>query len=126
MIPLGLIKAVVGFGVPEKFAKPVIIFFAIVALVIVAGVAKRIYDKGVVEDALQEIDLDREKKDRKADNAALEQHREDEARLTKERQELNDVQKKHADPAVRKREFYKCLRLQQTARQNGLEPPACV
>lgn len=116
----------ISAGVGAKFAKPLAWLAIIAAVVIALGIAKRIYDKGVVEDALQEIDLDREKKDRKADNAALEQHREDEARLTKERQELNDVQKKHADPAVRKREFYRCLRLQQTARQNGLEPPACV
>jgi hypothetical protein len=126
MIPLGLINAVIGLGVPAKFAKPLIIFFTIAALVIAAGVAKRLYDKGVVEDALQEIDLSREKSDRKADNAAAEQRRKDDARVAQETQELKDVVNTHTDPAVRKREFYRCVRLQQTARQNGLEPPACV
>lgn len=118
-------KLALSAGVPERWKNAVAWLFLIAAVAIALGIAKRIYDANVIEDHTATVDLSREKADRKADNNAAEQRRVDDARLAQEQQERTDVVKS-ADPAVRKREFYRCVRLQQTARANGLEPPSCV
>lgn len=124
---IGWIAArLLSVGVPERFKKAAAWFILVLVIVLALVIAKRIYDRNVIEDHTAKVDLTREKEDRKADNAAAEQRREDDARIVQEKQELKDVVNANPDPAIRKREFYRCIRLQQAARANGLEPPACV
>lgn len=120
-----LVTTLIGWGVPSKLAKPLLFIFAAALIVIALGVGKCAYDNKVIHNANLERENAQEKADRKADNAAAEQRRIDDARAVKEGQELKDVQVKYADPAERKRAYYRCIRLQQAARRDGIEPPAC-
>lgn len=126
MIPAALVKAVIGWGVPEKFAKPLIVILAVGLLfaLIIGGI--KLHDRGVIEQHDAKREASQAKDDRIADNKAAEQRRVDDARIVKENEELKNVQTTIADPVERKRRFYECIRLQQAARRNGQQPPACV
>lgn len=126
MIPLALVNAVIGWGVPAKLAKPFVILMAVALLVTLAIGAKKLYDHNVIAKHDLAVEASQAKADRKADNKAAEQRDKDNARRSAETQELNDVIKATPDPVDRKRAFYRCVRLQQAARANGLQPPACV
>lgn len=121
-----LVLKLIGWGVPAKLAKPLLIVFAIAAIVIALGTAKCAYDHNLIEDHDKDVKIEQITEDKKADNTAAEQRRKDDARIGQEVRELEKINASNPDPVSRKREFYRCVRLQQTARANGLEPPACV
>lgn len=96
-------------------------------IVIVLGTAKCAYDKRIVDSHDTKVNLDAALADRKADTAAAEQRREDDARVVEERSQLERIDNATTlSPAERRLAKHRCLRLQQTARENGLQPPTCV
>jgi len=123
---MNLIAMVIGWGVPAKFAKPFLAIMGVALLAILFFGGKALYDHSVIAKHDAKVEASQAKADRKADNKAAEQRDKDNVRRTAETQELKDVQAHYSDPATRKREFYRCIRLQQAARANGSQPPACV
>lgn len=121
-----LVAIVMGWGVPAKLAKPFIVLLAIGAAVALFFGAKALYDHGVIAKHDLKVEAQQAKDDRKADTTAADQRLSDAERRTQEQKELENVLLTNATSADdRKRAFYRCLRLQQAARANGLEPPAC-
>lgn len=123
---MNLVAMVIGWGVPEKFAKPFIAIMGVAMLAILFFGGKALYDHSVIAKHDAKVEASQAKADRKADNKASEQRDIDNARRSAETQELNDVVKANPDPVERKRAFYRCIRLQQSARANGSKPPSCV
>jgi hypothetical protein len=132
IIITSLAKAMLGWGVGPKLAKPLAWGIVIAVLVMILSVGKCAYDSSVIEKHDLKTDVIREREDRKADQAAAEQRLEDHQRREQEADQLMKVQEHAAqDPNVddayeRRLAYHRCLRLQQHARQNGLEPPTCV
>lgn len=114
------------FGVSERAIKIALIAIAVIAAVIAFGVAKCSYDRKVVETASSKQAASNAKADRKADAAAAEQRRGDDARLTQESQQLERAQANAKDDTARRLARAHCLRAQQAARANGGKPPACA
>lgn len=121
-----LFSLVAGWGVPAKAVKIVSITMLIGLLMIVLGTAKCAYDRSIIKNHDAAINLDAAIKDRAADQASAVQQHKDETRLTQEAGQLEKVQTNAKSDADRRLAKHRCLRLQQAARANGLEPPACV
>jgi hypothetical protein len=119
-------RDVAGHVISEKAAKVLAWVGMILALLLVLSVAKCTYDKGVIEEYTAEQTAANAKADRKADQAAAEQRRVDDARLNQEATQLTEIAN---DPTVssmdRRIARHRCIQLQQSARTNGSEPPSC-
>jgi hypothetical protein len=87
--------------------------------------AKAIYDRTIIKNHDTAQQLKQERVDHKADNQAAEQRRADDAREAQERRQLEEASKNGQTPTDRRRAFYRCLRLQQQARDSGKPSPAC-
>lgn len=121
-----LIDLIVGWGVPAKAAKIVLFTIGAALLIAVMAGGKCAYDKSIVTHYADKVDASAAKADRKADEAAAVQRRVDDTRLTQEQAQLEKVQTNAKDPQQRRRDFYRCLGLQQAARADGRQPPTCV
>lgn len=122
-----LVAIVEGWLGPQfaKFAKPLIwIAFALLILAALWG-GKCAYDKNVVATHDARQDAASAKADKKADDNAADQRRVDDARLSQEAQQLKGAQNGATSDLDRRLAFQRCLRLQQSARSNGKQPPAC-
>lgn len=130
-----MISLLIGFFAPrlgEKYAK-----IAAYAVIVVLAVglffgAKKLYDLSVVRNHDAKIEASQAKADRAADQKAAVQKENDLNRQQYEQDQLTQAMD-HAphdpkinDAAERRIAFHKCLSLQQRARANGLQPPACV
>jgi hypothetical protein len=120
-----LISLAVWAGVPQRFAKAAAIGAAVIAAVLLLCGGVALYDHSIIakHDATQE--LKQERTDRKADNRSAEQRRADDARLTQERRQLEEASNNGQTDTDRRIAFYRCLRLQQQARDSGRPLPAC-
>lgn len=121
-----LIKLAINLGIPERFAKPLLIVLAAVLLIGGLGIGKCSYDKSVIEKHAAKQDAANAKADRKADAVVAEQRRKDDARLTQEAQQLERTQDNAKTDADRRVARHHCLRLQQAARRDGKQPPTCA
>lgn len=122
-----LVARLIAAGVPPKAAK--IVLFTLLAglIALVLYGAKCAYDKRVIENHDLKTEVIQAREDRKADEGAAEQRTGDMERQFQEQRELKNVLSQNGvDAATRKRELYRCIRLQQAARENSLEPPTCV
>lgn len=111
-------------GVAERFARPVGIGAVVIALLLALWALKSCYDARLIatHDAGQRAAT--AEADRKADTKAAEQRRADDARLSTETRELE--KSREADTDVDRRlARHRCLRLQQAARAERRQPPAC-
>jgi hypothetical protein len=122
----------VGWGLPKEFGKPFAwIGIVLLALLILWG-AKTAYDRSVVKEDDLEEEVEELRADAVADEAARKRELEAAERRAQEAQELKEAithvpNDPNVDDAVeRKLAFHRCLKLQQDARQNGSQPPACV
>lgn len=94
--------------------------------------AKALYDHSIIDAHDTKVNLEAAKADRAADQAAAEQAAKDKVRLDFEQDQLEGAVKNApkdpnvADDTERRLAFHRCLRLQQRAAANGLEPPRCV
>lgn len=127
-----LVSLIVGWGVPPKAAK-VVLLAALVGLVIALFFgAKAIYDHSIIANHDAKIEASAAKADRKADQKAADQKTIDEQRTAQEADQLQKAvdnaahDPKVADAVEQRHAFYRCLSLQQRARANSLKPPVCV
>ena len=121
-----LVTAVIGWGVPAKMAKPFIFVLGISLAVALFFGAKALYDHGIIAKHDLKVEAQQAKDDKKADNGAAVQRRTDDTRSAQEQQELSNVLATSGPSADdRRRNFYRCLRLQQDARAHGLQSPTC-
>ena len=129
---IGWLVGLLAPRVGEKFARPLAWALIVVVAIGLFFGAKALYDQSVIDDHDAKVNLDAAREDRKADNAAAERRLEDMARRDYETDQLmkamRDAPKdpKIDDARERSLAFHRCLRLQQAARENGLQPPACV
>ena len=114
-------------GIPERFARATVIALGVILLVLALGIAKCRYDSALIADHDAARDLSLSEGARAADANAAETRRADDARLSAESFQLNEVVT-HAEPAPlsdARRNYYSCLRVQQAARAAGRPAPAC-
>lgn len=114
-------------GIPERFARAAIIALGVLLLILAAGIAKCRYDRALIATHDAARDLELSEGARAADANAAETRRADDARLSTESIQLNEVVT-HAEPAPlsdARRRYYDCLRVQQAARAAGRPAPAC-
>lgn len=117
-----------ALGIP----KALVMGAGVLLLVAFLMTGKCAYDKSIIHTHDTEIELNAAIEDRKADTTAAEQTKVDEARRQFEADQLQKAEANAPkDPAIpddreRALAFHRCLSLQQRARANGLEPPACV
>ena len=114
-------------GIPERFARASVIALGVILLILGLGIAKCRYDRALIaaHDAARDLELSEGA--RAADANAAETRRADDARLSAETYQLNEVVT-HAEPAPlsdARRNYYSCLRVQQAARAAGRPAPAC-
>lgn len=123
---LGTIGGVFGLNPLGKAAKAAGGVALLLVLVVLLFGAKSCYDSSVVESHTARQDAANAKADRKADQQAAEQRRTDDTRAATEAAELQKVTNDATlTPANRRVARQRCIRLQQSARAAGRQPPAC-
>jgi len=123
-----LANLAVGLGLPQRFARAAVIGLLIVLAVGGLLLAKSCYDDSLIERHDAERDADLAEGGRAADANAAETRREDDARLSTESIQLNEVIANASIPDVpsdARRRYYECVRLQQQRRVAGDPAPAC-
>lgn len=127
-----LAKFALGFLSPgttlEHARRLVIIALVVIGLLLLGGGgwwACSSYKQSVIDaDRLEEKNQTLED-DAAANEAAADARVEDARRAAQEVEALQEVLKDAPDPIAARREFYRCVRMQQRARASGDEPPAC-
>lgn len=116
-------------AMPLAHARRLVTVALVVLAVIVLGiggcVAKRAYDDSVVEDARLEGNNQALEDKAEADAAAAGSRVEDATRAAAEVEQLQEAIEDAPDPVAARREFYRCVRLQQQARAAGQPAPTC-
>jgi hypothetical protein len=122
-----LVELALKAGVPQRFAKIAVIGALVTALVLGLGLAKCAYDKSIISNHDAQQSAANAKADRAADTHAADQRRSDDSRLTNEQEQLEGVRTdaKPQSDLDRRLARQRCIRLQQTARRDGKQPPAC-
>jgi uncharacterized protein YfaS (alpha-2-macroglobulin family) len=120
-----VITFLIARGVPAKFARPLAIAALVMALLAAMGGLKCAYDRNLIRDHQAAQAAANARADRKADARAAETRRADDARLTQESTQLEKVQANAPNDTARRLARHRCLRLQQAARRDGKQPPAC-
>ena len=119
-------------GASPKNARGYAWAILIVGAVLLLWGAKAMYDHSVIANHDAKTEASAAKADRAADQKAAVQEQKDNQRRDFETDQLmKAIDNAPKDPAVpdaleQRRAFYRCLRLQQDARANGLKPPTCV
>jgi hypothetical protein len=124
---VSLIGILVGWGVPQKLVKPLLIGIGALLLIFAIFAGVKIHDHRVIKQHQAEQDAANAKADRAADQKAADQRRTDDARVTTETQEINhaisEAKRSGTDP---RSAYYQCVKLQQAARAAKRVVPACV
>lgn len=119
----------VGLGVGEKFAKPLVYVIGAGILLSVLGLGKCAYDASVIREHDAKVNLKVEGAAREADGVAAGERRDDDSRAAAESGELGKVTDNDPDknkPATSsQRDYLRCVRLQQQAREAGNPAPTC-
>lgn len=119
MIPAFLIRAALGLGIPQKYAKFAVIAALIALLVIGFGVAKCAYDKSVIEDHEAKI----AKRAAPATDKAASERANDTIRQSQNEKEAHDaIQAQPDQPIAPTSRALSCKRLKQAYVRL---PPAC-
>lgn len=126
-MPVFLISFVEGLLGPKfaRFAKPLI--YLLLALLVLGALwgAKCSYDKHLISAHDSKQDASNAKADRRADQGAAVQRRNDDNRLAVEAQQLKEAQSNAHTDTDRSLARFKCIRLQQAARASNSVVPAC-
>jgi hypothetical protein len=124
-----LVLKLIGFGFPEKLAKPFIYAMLVVALVGGALFAKARYDAGIITNHDNKQAAKIEAKTIKVNEQADQQRRADDARANNESDQLGKVidnAPKPTSPASSARQrYYECLRLWQRSNPSRSGSPPC-
>lgn len=125
MIASWISKLAGTLGIKLGLAKILFWALAAIALVSLLSIGKCTYDRSVVEKHDLEQRADAAEADRDADREITAQERADADRLRQEEVELKRVQDNEVSDVDRRLAKHRCLRLQQSARAAGREPPRC-
>lgn len=117
-----LLSLAVSAGVPQRFAKPVVVAaLAVLAIAAFFG-AKALYDRSVIRDHEQKQEVKQARREEKADANLYRQKSADEAAARQRQQEIDDATRDIPDQAPSARQRARtCLEL----RRQGLDHPAC-
>jgi hypothetical protein len=123
---MSLIALLVSWGVPQRFAKPVLIAGLFALTLAALGLGKCAYDRSVIRQHDAKQDAANAKADRKADTHAADQRRADDARSATESTEIkeavDEARRIGRDPRAA---YYECVRKQQAARRERKPPADC-
>lgn len=115
---MNLVATLIGWGVPEKFAKPLLYAAGAIALLLVVWAAVKIHDRGVIDKHEQKL----EQRAAPATNKAADERAADTVRTTKDDQERHDVIAAQPDqPIAPTSHALACKRL----RDAGKHPASC-
>jgi hypothetical protein len=110
----------------EKWARPAAYALLALGVAIALFGAKCTYDHAVIAKHEAKQDAANAKADRKADAKAAEQRRVDDTRSAIEATQIKEaVNEAGSNPAARRAAYYECVRVIQSARANGKQPPDC-
>jgi len=123
---VSLIGLLVGWGVPQRFAKPVLVGGLFALALGSLGLGKCAYDRSIIRQHDAAQDAATAKADRKADSHAADQRRSDDARSATEdtqiKEAVDEARRTGADPRAA---YYECVRRQQAARRQRKPPADC-
>jgi hypothetical protein len=123
MDPIALL---IGWGVPAKLAKPLLIGVGILLLIGAIFAAVKIHDHRVIKQHEAQQQAANAIADRKADQQAANSRVADQQRADAESAQIKEaVNEAGTDPAARRAAYYKCVRAQQDARRAGKLAPHC-
>jgi hypothetical protein len=123
----GLASLLAGAGVAQRFARPLAIGSLAIAAIALLATGKCAYDRSIVSALDDRRDAELAGPARRADDQAATERRAEDSRTVQEVQQIEKVIKDapHAPLSDARRDYYRCVRLQQQARAAGDPPPAC-
>lgn len=129
----GLALKLIGLGVPQRFARPVIYAagFALLVGAVVLGWNLWLgsHDRTVVSNHDAKVNVKAMEQARAADTAAGDERRADDSRVIVENIELErtiqNAPDKNRPVSDARRAYLRCVRLQQQARAAGQPAPTC-
>ncbi len=110
----------------RRYVLIALVVLGVLVLAIGGCVAKRAYDRGVVEDARLKDNLEAVEGKAEADSGAAVSRQNDAMRSLEEQREIEEAIADATDPADARRAYYRCVRLQQQARAAGRPAPTCT
>lgn len=120
-----VIAFLIAEGVSPRLARPLAIAALIAALAAMLSLAKCGYDRSLIRNHDAARDVVIAKDDRKADQVVADQRRADDAQITQEAAQLEEVETHANNDTDRRLARHRCLRLQQAARRERRKPPSC-
>lgn len=120
-----LIPIVLRAGIPARFAKAVAWAVIIVLAVLLCWLGWTLLKGQIIREHDAGQALEQSNADRAADQNAAEQRRDDDTRLANEAAELGKADENAQTDLDRRLARQRCIRMQQAARRDGREPPAC-
>lgn len=115
-----MIAWIIGLGVPERFARPLLIALAVIAGIAVLCVAKCSYDRSVIERHDDARDAAIATQGRAGEAQASDERRADDARISNEKEEMHNATASMPDRAPSDRQRARaCVILRQQARASG-------
>jgi Skp family chaperone for outer membrane proteins len=123
---MSLVALLVGWGVPARFAKPLLIVGGIALLLLAAFAAVKIHDHTVIKQHEHKAALPHAQRERKADANLQTQKTRDDAATQQRQQEIDNATRNIPDQAPSARQRARvCLELQRQAKQRGKPVTAC-
>jgi uncharacterized protein HemX len=121
-----LLSLIMGAGVPQRFAKPVLIAGLFVLALAALGLGKCAYDRSVIRQHEQKAALQQAQRERKADANLQTQKTRDDAAAQQRQQEIDNATRNIPDQAPSARQRARaCVELRREAQQHGKPQPAC-
>lgn len=120
-----LVPLILRTGIPARFAKAVAWIVIAIAAVLLIWLGWTLLKGQIIRDHDLGQALEQSEADRAADQNAAEQRRADDNRLANEASELGRAEANAQTDLDRRLARQRCIRLQQAARRDGREPPAC-
>lgn len=111
--------------VGPKLARPAVYATLVILLICLLGVGKCTYDQRIIEQHDTRQALKQSEADRKADQVVAKQRRSDDARIIQEAEELERITENATNDMARQLDRHHCIRMQQQARRDGRQSPAC-
>lgn len=116
----------IALDAARRYVLIALVVLGILVLFVGGCVAKRAYDRGVVDDARLKDNLEAVEGQAEADAVAADARLDDAVRALDEQREIEEVIADATDPADARRAYYRCVRLQQQARAAGRPAPTCT
>lgn len=114
-------------GVPKGLARLAAIAALAIGAIAVFMIARAMLREAIIDRHEAKAEAQLQRAGRAADAVSAEQRQRDASRLAEEARQLERTGKdgEAADLASDRRRYYRCIRLQQAAREDGERPPAC-